>query len=829
MTNVLWQAGPADAVMDHTRQLPPAAQEIVAAIRSGSADGLFPPILRGTREGVLAPARPLAGENDARLIARALAQPRFTPLLAVLTGLDAWCRAARRRHRSHVAPEVLTVSNAELFGPLVTEVFTGCAVACDGRFADHPSGDAGTKGEGEGDAGTGPDRDADMRAGDEGRHWERRGRQYQDFLDLFLRRLRRDLRSSWFDDPELSPPLTGLLAHGAESHNGGQRVLRLRMAGGGCVAYKPRPAGGEALFLADGDPAAPRSVFGLLNSLPPASGPVQLPLLRHRGGRGRDRHSYSWQEWIAPPVQWGTLRRSSGLRLLGTRLGPREAGRFWQRAGSLAAACFGFGIADLGEGNLLAGIRPGTSAALFYPVDLEIFLSPVGRLHDTGLTTDPDGTGNHHPGMENAARWCTVDGPAAYFTDDGGGGLELRPRRMPCARSGTRNVVADTSGRTGYGPYLPAFLRGMFDAWTLMCRNRVRLHEVLADGAAQRFVRVLPHPTAVYTDALDGELLNGTRDHDGFTPAEREQLRRGDVPYFFRTQAGGPPLSVQPPPQVADFPAVSGPATTTPDAVAPTAPPDTVSLDLAGLGVALRDAVEYVFDDLGPGDFDDTARGTRIRLTGAGEGQVAFDWRQAGRRITYSWDRTTVRLRLDPLRVIARDTAISKRLLRLDRVDAALRTQWTAGDFTDTGTEERLRKITGAGVAWLMDVIHEHGWPGHALVGARAAEAACRLVQHAEGPFGPLRACLARMEQAAADGDIPWRHVAYATDAVRLGEGRPQLYGTKFRRGADGLEPCPIERPDTVDERRRQLGMEPLARYAVRLRHRFPVPVPEDA
>ncbi|MFJ1614494.1 DUF4135 domain-containing protein [Streptomyces sp. NPDC088249] len=819
MTNVLWQAEPAAATPDSARQLPPAAREVVDAVRSGTAGGLFPPILRNTPEGVLAPARPLAGDSDARLIAQALTQPRFTPLLALLTDLDTWCRAARRRHRSHVAPDVLTVGNAELFGPLITEVFTGCAAAPGARPAAGPCGDSGSTGTADGE-----------RDGRE-RRWERRGRQYLDFLDLFLRRLRRDLRSSWFDDASLHPPLAELRAHGAESHNGGQRVLRLRMAGGGCVAYKPRPAGGEALFLAEGTPGTPRSVFGLLNSLPPASGPVQLPVLHHRSGRGRDRHSYSWQEWIEPPAQWGTLRRSPRLRLLGTRLGPREAARFWHRAGSLAAACFGFGIADLGEGNLLAGTRPGATAALLYPVDLEIFLSPVRRLHDTGLIADPDGTGHHHPGMEDSARWCTVDGPAAYFTSGGEGGLELRPRRTPCARSDTRNVVAETTGRTGYGPHLPAFLRGMFDAWTLMCRNRRRLNEVIADGAGQRFVRVLPHPTAVYTDALDGELLTGTRGHDGFTPAEREQLERGDVPYFFRTQAGGPPLSMEPPPRVAGFATVPdpgpGPAAAA-DGTPAALPPETVRLDLAGLGVALRDAVEYVFGQLGPGDFDDSARGTRIRLTSACEGRVAFDWRQTGRRITYSWDRTTVRLRIDPLRVAARNPAIRNRLLRLDRVDAVLRERWTAGEFTDAGTEERLRKITGTAMAWLTDVIREHGWPGHALVGERAAEAACRLVQHAEGPADLLRECLARMEQAAAEGDIPWRHVAYTTDAIRLGEGSPQLYGTKFRRGAGGLEPCPIEDPGAVDERRRRLGMEPLARYAVRLRRRFPVPVPED-
>ncbi len=66
--------------------------------------------------------------------------------------------------------------------------------------------------------------------------------------------------------------------------------------------------------------------------------------------------------------------------------------------------------------------------------------------------------------------------------------------------------------------------------------------------------------------------------------------------------------------------------------------------------------------------------------------------------------------------------------------------------------------------------------------------------------------------------------MAYVTDALRVGQGRPQVYGTKFRMCEGELEPCPIEQPDRVDELRRNLGMEPLARYAGRLRNRYCTP-----
>ncbi|MFP2903926.1 hypothetical protein ACLESD_02395 [Pyxidicoccus sp. 3LFB2] len=68
-----------------------------------------------------------------------------------------------------------------------------------------------------------------------------------------------------------------------------QCVPRLRFLQGGAVVYMPRPAGGEALFLAEGRKGTPGSLFELLNGLPTASGPVHLPTMRILQGRGATR------------------------------------------------------------------------------------------------------------------------------------------------------------------------------------------------------------------------------------------------------------------------------------------------------------------------------------------------------------------------------------------------------------------------------------------------------------------------------------------------------------------------------------------------------------
>ncbi|MFD8478427.1 DUF4135 domain-containing protein [Kitasatospora sp. NPDC059673] len=753
-------------------ELPPATRRLLAALAEGRAGRAFPPVAVPGPDGTLAVARPLGGPSDARALEQALADARFVPLHEVLRRIDAWSARADARR---VDPQVLRLENADLFGPLLAETLAACLDQPPGRAAAF----------------------ADRRAG-----------QYLDFLTLFLERLARDRPSGH--------RVTGLWANGEETHNGGQRVLRVEFADGGRLAYKPRPANGEILFL-----ATEGSVFALLNSLPPAACPIRLPTMRSWAGSGPDRACYSWQEWIEPPDEWGVLRADGGFSLRGAVLDPGAAARYWHRAGSLAAAAFAFGIADLIGGNVLIGQRPEDGEPLPFPVDLEAYFADLKRLFETGLLFDPAVSAQHHTGLENVARWCDVDGPATCWRPQPDGSLRLERRTLPLARTETRAVVGDTEGSAGYGPYLPAMLRGMFDAWTLMCRNRARLAEFIGERAAGHLLRVIARPTAEYPNG--GEIP--------FTEGELAQLAGGDVPYFFRAADGGPLLALRMPPgrelrtDPADAPGWDGGRLWPPVA----AVREGGKLDLAGLGIALRDAVEHVYGDLEPqrSELHDPERGVRIAWRGPREGEASFDWPQADRRITYRWDETTLRLRVDPLNGAKAQAAagIRARLLRLGRLDAALREPWAAGGFADTGLEAKLDRLTSTGISWLRGVVAEHGWPGRALVGAQAATVACALLQHHTGDLAFRRECLALIEAAAEHGDLPRRDAAYLTDSLRRAEGRPQLYGTKFERVAGGaLRPCPIEDEDRVDERRAAVGLGPLADYAALLARKYPAP-----
>lgn len=750
---------------DAFADLPGSTLLLISEVRSGRARGMFPTVVEPGPDGIRIPRRDLSGTADAALLARILRQPEFAPFRTMLSAFDRWCAATAS---PSVAPGVLALTNAELFGPTVCEAFAACATA---RGADVVT-------------------------------W---GEQHLAFLDLFLRRLEYDLRHGWPAASRWHGPVTGLAAMAEETHNGRQRVLRVDLAGGGRVAYKPRPASGEVLFLATGT-----SVFALLNTLPPVSGEVRLPVLTCWRGESPDAAGYSWQEWVDRSRRWGVLRAEGGQQLRGTVLDPANAARLWHRAGALTAAAVAFGFADLHGGNLLVGGREDT---FFYPVDLEIYFAPIRRLADTGLVWDPALGGLHHVGLESTPRWCSLDAPELCWFEDGAG-LRLEPPAGPYARQETQSVVGDTAGRCGYGPYVTAMLRGMFDAWTLMCRNRGRIAEFLDRATDGHYVRVVRHPTATYVEALAG---CGSA---SFDDAEREQLRRHDVPYFFRAARGGPLLAMGPRPF---SPVIPEPAPNYPW------PPladvrDGAKLTLAGLGVALRDAVAQVYDDLDqdPGgivDLSDPGRGVRLHLASPQDGAVSFDWPEVGHTITYRWTVDRVRLAIvDEPPVLA--VRVRDRLLRLDRVDAVLREQWTTSGFQDPDVGQRLTTLTATGVTWLREVLTEHGWPGWSSVGVAASAAASRLVQHSDD-LAFQEHCLELMRAAAQAGELAWREVAYLTDTVLLARGQPQRYGTKFRRVGAVLEPCPLIDPAEVDVRRRSMGLEPLADYTDRIRERF--------
>lgn len=151
-------------------------------------------------------------------------------------------------------------------------------------------------------------------------------------------------------------------------------------------------------------------------------------------------------------------------------------------------------------------------------------------------------------------------------------------------------------------------------------------------------------------------------------------------------------------------------------------------------------------------------------------------------------------------------------LLKRMKEDQDVRLSLQSGQ--DMEKIHRMEAIDKENTAWIKGVIEKDGWPGKSLVGDDGALAVFLLVQHADRDVDFQEQCLDLMKAAAEKGEARKDHVAYLTDRVLVARGKKQLYGTQFIQSGDGFGPQPIEDEAHVDDRRKALGLPPLAEYA---------------
>lgn len=119
--------------------------------------------------------------------------------------------------------------------------------------------------------------------------------------------------------------------------------------------------------------------------------------------------------------------------------------------------------------------------------------------------------------------------------------------------------------------------------------------------------------------------------------------------------------------------------------------------------------------------------------------------------------------------------------------------------------------------AILKATIEKHGWPGIALVGKDGAEAAFVLAQHCRDADLQSK-CLKLLTAAVKAKDASPANLAYLTDRVKVAAGEKQVYGTELEEKDGTVVPAAIADEATVDARRKEVGLPPLAESLKRAR-----------
>lgn len=117
-----------------------------------------------------------------------------------------------------------------------------------------------------------------------------------------------------------------------------------------------------------------------------------------------------------------------------------------------------------------------------------------------------------------------------------------------------------------------------------------------------------------------------------------------------------------------------------------------------------------------------------------------------------------------------------------------------------------------AGIAFLQQLLQRDGWVDRNVYGNKTSSQAWLLAQHADSAPEIQQQVLARMQPLLDNNRVKRANYAYLWDRVAINAGRKQRYGTQPIWECDDqgqLTLHPVEDPESLDQRRREMQMGP--------------------
>jgi len=125
-------------------------------------------------------------------------------------------------------------------------------------------------------------------------------------------------------------------------------------------------------------------------------------------------------------------------------------------------------------------------------------------------------------------------------------------------------------------------------------------------------------------------------------------------------------------------------------------------------------------------------------------------------------------------------------------------------------------QITKDNFKQMQALIETHGWPKYSTVGELAADAPLLVINHHEED-AVREKYIAQIRQNCLEKEGSCMEYAKIQDRILVALNKPQWYGMQFRYAPDRtLEPFPVKNPKYVDQRRKEIGLEPLKDYLKR-------------
>jgi len=134
-------------------------------------------------------------------------------------------------------------------------------------------------------------------------------------------------------------------------------------------------------------------------------------------------------------------------------------------------------------------------------------------------------------------------------------------------------------------------------------------------------------------------------------------------------------------------------------------------------------------------------------------------------------------------------------------------------EFTKT-IDKTIKETDSVNLKKIEGIIEKYGWPGPDVIGEQGSITLWLVIQHSD--LQTQEKYLPIMREAVKNGKVSASHLAYLEDRVALRQGKRQIYGSQIGTDPD-TKICyisPLEDPDSVDIRRADVGLPPIAEYA---------------
>lgn len=108
-------------------------------------------------------------------------------------------------------------------------------------------------------------------------------------------------------------------------------------------------------------------------------------------------------------------------------------------------------------------------------------------------------------------------------------------------------------------------------------------------------------------------------------------------------------------------------------------------------------------------------------------------------------------------------------------------------------------------------ILNEYGWLGKDIIGEKGNSTLFLVIQHSD--LETQLKYLPMMREALKLGNIKSNDFAKFEDRIAMKQGKKQIYGSQIIIDGDRFYVYPIIDPEKVNERRSEVGLEPIEEY----------------